>query len=470
MIELKKIITHLEENTYNTIEKDLVKTNAENFLFLLRAYRKQKLQDDDIIRNLKLNKNSFYVLKSRLHDKIQNSLTTHINISKEDVLHQLQNISDLCYNTPREISNSLLKKLEKDLLHFDMHFELQLVYSALKKNHLHSEDYFHYSQLYNKQVALGFSQEKVDELLGEFCLILSQYNFSKTSNLFDKLIFLRNEIINHSKLNPSKTIIIIRNIVDIQLAIFSKHKLTDEISVIELLQATTNIIKALPETLQYKKWHIVIDYLFFEHYYKTGQLKLATDYYEKTNLNLPTLLLHTGLCCCNQFLISKICFLQELNRINDAASEEKYFSGHYDEADIYSKVIVSIYNTILSYYNKNTIESIDILNNLYEEHSFKDYFHIQLELKIVIVFFLIENKKTNEAITLLNNLKRKIKVHELEKEYSHVFQIISLLLLEKNNHADSEKKRNLCNLYIFQNTGQYKIAPYLNAMLKEKYS
>lgn len=178
MTELKEIISYLDDQAFELIKSDLIKTNAGNFLHLFKSYRFSSDSDNDIIKHLNIKKNAFYVLKSRLHDKIKNHLTRHIHADKEELLKQLQNISDICYNTPRVLSNSMLEKLEKDLLNFDMHFELQIVYSALKKNHLFSEKYFYYSQLYNKQVALGFSLEKVEELLGEFNIVLSKYLFS----------------------------------------------------------------------------------------------------------------------------------------------------------------------------------------------------------------------------------------------------------------------------------------------------
>lgn len=469
MTELKTIIEQLEDSTYKIIEKDLVKNKSENFLFLLRSYKKEKYSDEEIIKKLSVNKNSFYVLKSRLHNKIQNYLTTHIKVSKEDVLLQLQNLTELCYNTPRELANSVLEKLEKDLIHYDMHSELQLVYSTLKKNHLYSENYFHYSQLYNKQVALGYSKEKVEELLGEFCVILSQYNFSKTQLLLDKLLFLRNEVINHSKLNPSRQITIIKNIIDLQLGIFCKPNINHGISPFELLQETASIINELPETSQYQKWNTIIDYLYFEHYYSTDQIKLATIYYIKTSQNFFNLLLYTGLCVCSQFLISKICFLQETGKISSDEFAD-YFNGLYDQEDEFSKVNISFYNAMVAFYDKKINKAILLLNDLYEQHSFKDYLHVQIELKLLTAFMLIETRKNYDASKILSNLKRKIKIYSLENQYNHAYQLINLLLLEANDKSSQSKKRNIASLYLFQNTGQYKIIPYLNTIIKDKYN
>src|SRR5688572_14953947 len=157
MIKLKKIIVNLNDSDYKVIEETLLKNKADNFLFLLQSYRNNHSTDPDIIKTLNINSNSFYVLKSRLYDKIQDFLSGDIYSSKEEVIKLLHQIPEMCFTSSREVATAFLKKLEKDLLFFDMHNELLVVYSALKKINLYSEKYFHYSQLYNKHISYNLS-------------------------------------------------------------------------------------------------------------------------------------------------------------------------------------------------------------------------------------------------------------------------------------------------------------------------
>ena len=78
MIKLKEIIGQLQEDTYRAIEKTLLKNKADNFVLLLQSYRKRDVADNEILKQLDINSNSFYVLKSRLYDKIQESLSINI--------------------------------------------------------------------------------------------------------------------------------------------------------------------------------------------------------------------------------------------------------------------------------------------------------------------------------------------------------------------------------------------------------
>jgi len=194
MIKLKEVIVQLEESKFLKIEQAFVENKADKFLFLFKAYKSSNLSDEEIKKNMGVSSNSFYVLKSRLYDKIQESISSDLYLDKESTIKLLLQVPDLCYNTHRETAVAYLLKLEKELKRFEMHQELLVVYSALKKIHLNSDKYYHYSQLYNKQVSYVLSLEKAEELLANFCRILAQYDFSKSDDFYEQLCLLKKEI------------------------------------------------------------------------------------------------------------------------------------------------------------------------------------------------------------------------------------------------------------------------------------
>ena len=264
MIKLKETIGHLDSTVFKTLEDALIKNKADNFLYLLQSYR-NGIKDAAIIASLGLNSNSFYVLKSRLYAKIKDHISGNTYSSKEELLMKLQTIPIVCYKESREVSSAFLQKLEKDLLKYDMHNELLLVYSALKKNHLYSEKYFYYSQLYNKHIAFSLSLEKSEEILGNFNKILGQYNFSRLPHLLETLIFIKKEIADHYSLNQSRQIEIIKNFIEIQLGIFCDIGIDEENDIGELLNHTQNMINELPDSSSHKSWMPALDYLLFHN-------------------------------------------------------------------------------------------------------------------------------------------------------------------------------------------------------------
>jgi hypothetical protein len=469
MIKLKEIISQLDSDSYSNMETALQKSKADNFLFLIKSYRKGNLNDEDIIKELKLNSNSFYVLKSRLYDKIQKQIAGEINLNKEYVLTQLQQIPDMCYATPRETAIAFLQKLEKELLEYDMHNELLQVYSALKKIHVNSDRYFYYSQLYNKHIAYGLSVEKAEEILGNFNRILAQYDFSKSKDLLEKLLFLRKEISDHNSLNASRQIEIIKNIIDLQMSIFCDPGLVGNCDVIELLSATRKKTDELPGSDYHKKWGLTIDYLSFEYYKKTSPAK-ADQYFEKVNEQFSSLLLYNNVCLTSRFLISKIRYLQDKNK-TDRFEEEKDLVLLFDPHDTYTKVQLGIYNAMVAYYAGNLKSAIGTLNDVINLYSFKDYFHVNMEIKFTLSFFYMCQKNNDLAEIFLKSIYRKIKSEELE-HYDNALDFIKTLSFEVSNDSSKKaltKQKEAFTLFMARNVGTYELLNHLQPELKKKY-
>jgi tetratricopeptide (TPR) repeat protein len=467
MIKLKKIVTHLDDGIYKQIEETLQKNKAENFLYLLRSYRNTELRDQDIAKELSINPNSLYVLKSRLNDKIQEHLSGDIFTDKEEVLKQLHQIPEICYGSSREIATTFLQKLETDLLMYDMHNELLVVYSALKKIHMYSEKYFHYSQSYNRHTAFNISLEKCEEILGNFNRVLGQYNFARSPRQLETLVFLNKEVNDHFALNPSRQLEVIKNFIELELAIFTYGSTANTHNTEEVLQHTHKMLVDLPSSSLHKNWINALDYLFFEYYRKTGQLKMAMTYYEKVNNNIDTLLLYTHIALTSKFLISKLNFLQEGGRTSELEQDKNIL---YDVEDKHTGVLMGIYKAMCAYHKGSYKEAASKLNEIINTNSFKDFFHINTEVKLTLAFVYIQMKEFDLADNLVKNIYRKIKSEELTG-YSNVLDLIKVFNADiKNNGKVTEKQRDDFVLFLARNNKESEILSHLVNELKKKYS
>ncbi|MBS1634492.1 MAG: hypothetical protein JST26_01130 [Bacteroidetes bacterium] len=470
MIKLKKVISQLNDTTYSSIRDALVKNNAENFLFLFESYRHGDISDDDIKTKLNLNPNSFYVLKSRLYDKVQNNLAGDIQVNQADILRQLQQIPDICFNTPREIAVAFLQKLEKDLRLFDMHNELLMVYAAYKKIHLYSDKYFHFSQLYNKHIAFSLSIEKSEEILGNFNRILAQYDFSRSTALLNELLFLRKEILDHFALNNSRQIEIIKNMIELQLRLLFTNAMPKEYDAKEALERTQFLLDELPDSSPLKKWQISLDYLFFEYFRKIEHSKNAALYYDKIVANLECLLLQSHICITSGFLVSKIKYLQELERTNDMV-EHCLQVLLIDSDDMHSKVHLALYQAMTSYYAGKYKEAINKLNDVINLYSFKDFFHISADVKLTLAFFYIKVKEYEMADNILKSIYRKIKSDKLD-QYVNALDLIKVFtadLSESDDKRSQAKQRDLFTLFMARNNGEYELLKHLQLELNKRY-
>ena len=114
MEKLKKIVTQLSDDNFFEIELELINNKAENFLLLLRSYRHSKAKDDKLLLELNCKENAFYVLKSRLYDKIQDHISAKDkNKFNDHPVNQQLPLGQYLHEYPRETALAILHKIEK---------------------------------------------------------------------------------------------------------------------------------------------------------------------------------------------------------------------------------------------------------------------------------------------------------------------------------------------------------------------
>jgi hypothetical protein len=144
--------------------------------------REKQQSDNKIMEELDVNTNAYYTLRSRLNQKIEEYLLQQMENPRTDILKKVANINEIIFTKKRAIAIATLKKLEKELLDYDLSNELTVVYKFLKKLHINSADYFNYSQLYNKHVAYMLAVDKAEDVLAEYFKKYGTYAFVRRGN------------------------------------------------------------------------------------------------------------------------------------------------------------------------------------------------------------------------------------------------------------------------------------------------
>ncbi|MDO9000925.1 MAG: hypothetical protein Q7W45_14245 [Bacteroidota bacterium] len=471
MLKLKQIIGQLSEKDFEELSQSFKKTKADNYHTLLTSYKENVLSDNSIITSLEITSNSFYVLKSRLFDKIQNHLSQNVFSTRESLIKQLLHVPEACFNMPRETAIAFLNKLETELLKFDLHNDLLIVYSALKKMHLYSEKYFYYSQQFNKHIAFSLSLEKAEEILGNFNRILGQYCFSKSQQHLDTLYFLKNEINNLYSLNQSRQLELIKYFIELQLIIFCEENKGAGLPTAEIIQNAKKVFSNLPETSPQKKWEIVLDYLTFEYYTSIGEYKAALPFYNEVNKNITFLLLYNNICLTSMFLTTKIRFCTELKMTEEFDENPKNINLLYDSQDSNAKILIAMYTAMLYFKQKKLKEAVTILNNVLNTFSFKDFFHENINIKLTLAYFHLIQKDFDLVELLLKSISRKIKAEQLEKYYHllHLIKIFESEMNNKENNKTTTKNKDLFILFLANNKKNNEVLSHLIPELKTKY-
>ncbi len=468
MGKLKDVVPALSGDDFKAIENMFVESKADNFLYLLRAHRKGIVDHLQVMTDLQITKNSLYVLGSRLYDKIQQYLSGDLFESSDKILSKVHEIPEICHTQPREVAIAFLTKLEQELNSLDMHSELVLVYSALKKVNLFSDQYFFYSQLYNKHIAYNLSIEKSEEILGNFNKILREYDFSRSPAYLERLRFLQKEINQHYALHQSRQIEVIKNLVECQLQLFGRSGDDQLLNTAATLRRTEEILSALPEGSPLKQWQICVEYLLFENAMQAGSVSEAQEYYEKILPHRARLLLSAHVAAASFFPVSEICYLQRLNG-NEKLSELDSLQLFYDTGDLHSVMQVRIARSVCSFYKGKLKEAATELNQLLNEYSLKDHFHVALEIKLMLIYYYIRMKDFDMAMGIHKNLVRKIKA-----EYSHYQNVLHLTgifaaEIKKEGKALGAQQGEQFILFEAKNNGHCEVLRPLMSDLRLRY-
>ena len=472
MLNLKGVINQLKEEEYRRISKKLLDSKAEKFNSMFQYYRENSMSDEDIQTTLNLTSNAFYVLKSRLFEKIQEQLLERSVDPKTDILKKLIMIPQLLFDTNRSISHAALTKLEKDLSANDMPYELKAVYAALKKIHPHTDKYYEYTQLYNKHVAYTLALDKSETLLLEFTKNLGNYCASRDPGLLSIFSLIKKEIANVSCLYASHHLKVTQNILDVSFAVFlplEEAALNDD-PVEDVLSETEKIISQYPKDAHYQYILNIINFLSYEYYQKSGSHKKAGQYFSLVNIHLPSFLYYNHCCFCSKFLISKVERYMYLNIESRLYEENKICFKNYepDKSDIPNYINYIKYLAVSAYYADKYDEASKLLSNLLNAVSFKSITYSEIEIKLFLALTYSMANKYDLAWIKLRSVSRKINSENRDGSYQNAVLFAALLKTQGTPKGKVHEKLNTIKTqFNLLNQGPKKMLEFIK--LDEKF-
>lgn len=467
MLHLKNIIRQLSKEDFQVIANKLISGKAEKSLSLLNFYKAGILTEDEIIKNLEVNSNGFYVLKHRLFEKIQEFLQVASAGSLTAILQQVVTIPNLVFSTDRKIATAILKKLEKELIENDMPHELTSVYGALKKIHSHSDKYFEYSQCYNKHIAYTFALEKAEDLLYEFVKKFAEYYSSRDHSVLSVLPLLKKEMFNTCALYKSHRLTVYQNLMNISMAIFLPVSdiTSDDKPIEDLLDETESILLSHSKDPVYHYLNIVLNFLAYEYYHKHKLHKKEMQYFELMNSRLPSFLYFNHTCFCSKFLITKMETYLFLNKESSLKEENVLWLDKYqpEPSDAPNYINYVKYLAASAYYSGKYIEASKYLSDLLNDVSFKHYPHSEIEIKLFLTLTYSLNNKYDLAWNLLRSAIRKIDEYNGDGSYENAGIFAKMLKLQmSSNKGDlSVKLRPLKNQFELLNQGNKRLLEYI---------
>jgi len=451
MAKLKNIIRQLSLEDYQAIYNSLIESNAEKSAYLLQSMREKHQSDAKIMDELEVNTNAYYTLRSRLNQRIEEYLLQQMENPRADILKKVSNINEILFTKKKTIAIATLKKLEKELLDYDLSNELTIVYKSLKKLHINASDFFNYSQNYNKHVAYTLAVDKAEDLLAEYFKKYGEFTLRGRQERSElELKLLAREINNVCSMYESHRLYVYKSCLNIfdRLFLEKDEKLEMELEPIEdILSNVQQIFNFYKLDAIYFHLQSVFDFLKLEYYNHYKVYRKAEEFYDSVNESIASLLTNYSLFTFpGQFLISKILRHQRMNTLERIYEENDglFLDFESDPNDVPNHFIYYSYRALSCYFIKKYDEASRWLNHLLNEVSLKKFPFAHLEAKLLLALQYCLLNDYDLFHQLINSIQRQIRLLSKEKcEHLLVFSKILKVSLSDAKRNKYEKINSL---------------------------
>ncbi|PWJ44125.1 hypothetical protein [Sediminitomix flava] len=417
MAKLKHIIQQLSDNDFNAIYESLLESNAEKSAYLLRSMRGNSVADITIMEELSVNTNAYYTLRSRLNQKIEEYLLEQMESPRTDLLKKVANIPEMIFSRKKTISIATLKKLEKELLDYDLSNELTIVYKTLKRLHLNSPDHYQYSQLYNKHVSYMLAIDKIEDIVADYFKKFSEFALTGNENDRLSLELLNNELNNLCSLYDSHRPYVYKSCVNIFHRLFVKEddpfSTDDEAPIEDIFDRIDGIFQEYQQDPLYYHLNLVFSFLKLEYYNHFKVYRNVEKYFDEVNEQSSALMSYCNLFTFpSQYLKTKVERHLRTGTEKELYEENKHLFLDYspDVEDIPNYISYVTYRAICCYYADKFDEAARWINNLLNELSLKKYPEALLEIKTVLALQYCCMRDFDLFNQLVNSIQRQIRL------------------------------------------------------------
>jgi hypothetical protein len=447
MAKLKNIVKQLSEKDFQAIHDSLIESNADKSAYLLKSLRERQLSDNKIMTELEVNANAYYTLRSRLNLRIEEYLMAQLESPRTDVLKKLANINEVLFTKKKAISVATLKKLEKELLDYDLANELTTIYKSLKKLNINSPDYFQYSQLYNRHVAYMLALDKAEDLLADYFKKYGDFLFTGGDVEKLSLNLLLKEMENVSKLYESHRLFVYHSSMSIFHRLFVEPDDSyrpDLESIEDIFAKVQKIFETYNLDSIYYHLNLVFEFLRLEYYTHYKVYRESEKYFEEVNDATTNLLVNYATYTFPaQFLITKLHRHLRLGNEGELYQENEslFMDFEADAMDVPKHTIYVTYRALVCYYSGKYEEASKLLNGLLNDVSLKKYPVTFMEVKALLSLQYVMMQDIELFNQLSNSIQRQIRL--LGKDSCENILYFLKILKITTSEAKKEKSKKI---------------------------
>lgn len=470
MDPLYKIIKQLSEGEFEDIYNNLTSNKADKSALFLKTIRESDNPVEDFLEKQDISASAFYVLKSRLNQKVESFLLNRLGDPKMEAIHKVFKVYDLIFNSPREISITTLKKLEKTMLEMDNPLVLMVVYRSLKMLHNHNEKLrLEYDREYNQAVAFYLTSEKAFEAVMAFFRVYDRWYLGRKKTDFNEIIKLIEKVNNLNNLYDSQRIFICKSIIHL----FARQFLELPERVLDIMdpqeeafERSFQILEKGQEDILFKNINLIFDFLRYVYYNREGKEDQERIYFEILDYKIEELMTSFNFGMeCSEILFFKLARHLKENTLDDLfADYNEYLQNiEVDPEKMVTFVNFSMFQAYVAFYAKNYDSASRILYRLRNKVNLRKYPHMDAEVKMFLALTYVLQDEVDLANQLILSLQRQMKkVHFQDYPHGKLF----LKILTNRMSGKTSKRIQQVNKYLKEflvlNVGSKAFLPYLD--------
>ncbi|MCI4667545.1 MAG: hypothetical protein MRZ79_05235 [Bacteroidia bacterium] len=463
-MDLYKIISQLREEEFNEIHSTFTANKADKSAAFLRIIRENpESPDRQFLNEFDITASAFYVLKSRLNQKIETFLLNRLGDPNLHIMRRVLNVNDLVFNNPREISVAALRRLEKELVKFDFPYGLMIIYKELQNLHSFDDNYQLYRSKYNEQVAYALAMDKAVDLVVAFFRSFDDYYLGRKDKDLNDMVRTMEKIDNLNNMYDSHRLYIFKCIIHLFAKLFIEIPDTIRCELEEteeMFDKSFEILGEYKDDTFYLNINILFNFLRFV-YYENNQIRdKAKIYFEILDYKIDELLTRYHFNAnTSLFLFYKLRYHLRTNTVEQMSRDVDSYVSQI-EVEPYRTSFYVNYNRFLahSYFaSKQYRKTARVLYALRNEVNLRKYVHVELEVKFFLALTYVVMQDFDLANQLILSLQRQLRKDSMSRYEGNgkpLLKVLSTALGGKPN----TRERNL-RKYIDQfnegNKGRY---------------
>lgn len=470
MDPLYKIIKQLSEEEFEDIYQNLTSNKAEKSALFLKTIRESDNPVEDFLEKQDISASAFYVLKSRLNQKVESFLLNRLGDPKMEAIHKVFKVYDLMFNSPREISVTTLKRLEKTMMELDNPLVLMVVYRALKMLHNNDDEQRNfYDKEFNQAVAFYLANEKAINAVMGFFRAFGKYYLGRRKSDFNEMIKIIEAVNNINNLYDSQRIYVCKSIVHLYARQFLE--LPERVLDImdpqeEVFERCFTILENGKEDILFKNINLIFDFLRYLYFHNQGSVDRERIYFELLDYKIEELLTDFNFGMeCSQILFFKLQrHLQEETLDHMLKDYKQYIKKiEIDPDRIVTSVNFALFQAYTAFYSRNFESASRILYRMRNKINLRKFPHMDAEVKLFLALVYVLQDEVDLANQLILSLQRQFKkVYFADYDNGRMF----LKLLSNRLSGKSAKKvaqtKKLLEDYKVTNVGPKAFLPFLD--------